>query len=436
MKLSRNFIWTCLLISVSAIVLLLAQVIVHAAENHQKFVYDLKHPEFIEEEAMLFAAGPDHPAIYVRTGDIALRLGDDVQVAVGTYPIPVSFSDNLKSADGANWNYYREVYQRLYAPGTRTNLSMSWFLEFSYERNVLHEAGLYRSSQQDIPKELKLSPQWLKKMRGKYKKFVFDDFHPRSPEAEAHRKLDGFERNYYKLDGLNEDKVTQLVHYYPGTPFVSHAGIIAVERVNGKPKIFIYDAVPGQNGDPQEDDRFPSGLRKLTPAEFYGTVEAQYGMVFRVNLGTRAQQVQALEKAWERYYSANSVSEIQDKFDYEFDWRQSAKVSCSSFVWRSYIEGAHLNIITGLNFTLVPSWVIRMKTGYTVRMDLQVAPQSLLNSLYTQRLIDFQSSVFEPLLESVSNDGAPLPLPSQHTRDSTTGHLTYSTDFLEVPEGF
>jgi hypothetical protein len=55
----------------------------------------VREPEILTEPATLFAAGLDHEAVEVRSGDIALRLGEDVQIAVGTYPVPPSIKKDL-----------------------------------------------------------------------------------------------------------------------------------------------------------------------------------------------------------------------------------------------------------------------------------------------------------------------------------------------------
>ena len=393
---------------------------------------DLNLPEFLEDEAVLFAPAVSGGApIKVRTGDIALRAGDDRQLAVGTYPIPANFKENMASAYGANWSYFRMVFNELgvTAVNNRDNL-LATLVNDTFDANAMMEVGNPRR-QNTIPKKARITLRKLMKMRGAYKPMRFDEYPDGSPEAEAHKKIPGFQKNYYRLNGLDEDVLDSTMHYYPGTPFVTHAGIFAVERgTDGRAQIFIYDAVPGQDGD-IEDERFPSGLRKITVEQFF-LDEAEWGVVVRPKNTTPAQNVQALKWVWNKYYNAQIANPVVDRFDYTFDWRQSEKFACSAFVWHSFAEGAQVNILSDLSFALVPAWVIRAKTDYTVKMNIQISPQSLVNSLQTERVVDFDANWLDAQLAAVSEGNLePIALPPPALRNSQTGHLVYSVG----PEG-
>ncbi len=304
----------------------------------------------------------------------------------------------------------------------RSGKTLAAVIEASIDLDSLEELGR-ATRQKDIPAGLRITRRSFEKMRGRHQPLVFDDFPPGSPEAIAHAKLPGFKRNFYKLNGLDENSVKKVIHYYPGTPFVSHAGIISVERENGVPRIYVFDSVPGKSGD-QEDARYPSGIRKISIEDFFGTNEAYYGVIVRPTQ-VDAEGMRKAAAAAERRFEAAQTG-TQDLFDYTFDWRQDDKVACSPFVWRAYVDGPGVNLLSDISMALIPAWVIRKKTDYAIRMNFQITPQALLTSLYTQRVVDFDSKGMEPLLRAVSEGGhGPLPLPSKDYHDPATGHVMY-----------
>ena len=383
-----------------------------------------RHPDIMTDEVELFAAGPDHPAVKVRSGDIALRLGDYLQIALGTYPVPKDFKVDLKSPEGTNWNLYRMVYSKLHIPTLSRNFTLLKLLGISLHEAVSSDLGHPEKGQSDIPEDLRITNRFFQtQMRGNFKKLQMDDAN--------HEHLAGFNKNYYKLDFLNhEDDVRKIVHYYPGTPFVSHAGIISVERENGVPRIYVYDAVAGKDsGKDQEDPNFDAGIRKITPEKYWNNGDAVYGVVVRPEVGGAQDNAGAAEAAWKIFKQSQENNPVRDYFDNSFDWRQSTSFTCSDFVWWAYVSGAHQNIVSDLNMSLVPAWAVRRKTGYEMQLNLLIVPQSFLLSTKTRRIVDFESGPFTPQLKSLAESNTPLPLPAKDTRDDETNHVIYSTDY-------
>jgi hypothetical protein len=407
---------------------------------------EMPTPHFTTDPAILFEGNSGHDPVLVQSGDIALRK-DDASAALGTYPVPKDFRKDLADPSSANWSYYQYAFKEPFKEiSDKTHLRMlglSGFdrsektqvriLKISLKIDELTE--LNPKQQEGIPEDLKFTAsEFNHSMRGNFKPIHLDEFEDNSVAAEKHKLLPLFKPNFYDYDLVSylknndEDTLKHLSHYYPGTPFVSHAGIISVEIEADGPHIYIYEAYPSIDADPKAGIvAVAGGLFKRTPEEFWGPANSDYGVVVRPTEGDEQSHVNAVAAAWKHYADFKANSPNVDHFDEQLNWRQDKTFYCSSFVWRAYVEGAHQNLISDFNMTLLPAWALRM-SGEDYHNNLIIAPQSLLLSNKTKRIVDFESKFFEPAFVSLSAKDSPkaLALPSDTSFNSVTGHPYFS----------
>lgn len=386
---------------------------------------ELSKPEFTNEEFILFKGKSSAQSIKIKTGDIAFRMGNEFQIAIGTYPIPKSFRAELNAPNSANWSLMQRVFNEGNYPWANSSFALPLWLEFKLKQHAALELAAHNQFQNEIPDKFRYSIYDLSNIRGNFKQIHLDEHTIGSEEEKYHNSISGFNKNYYFLNPLNETELSNVIHYYPKTSFVSHTGIISIEKENGVLKAYIYDVVPGKFAEEVYDKRFRSGFRKVTLEEFFGPNEARYGVISRVKNVSDSDILKTINQAWDYFYFANMIVNREDMFDYSLDWRQSKKVSCSSYVWRAYLEGANKNIVSNLSMTLLPVHIIEKLSGYFISINLQIAPQTILLSTKVDRIIDFDSEYMKTKILA-SSIGSAEYLPRENERNIKTGHRVYS----------
>lgn len=361
-------------------------------------------------------AGQTIKTLEVQTGDIAVRLGVDLVIAAGLGPIPSRF-ENDKSGI-FNWNVTNEALERLFLLGITPLLSV----EEMFLAMVNSELALpYSNSFASYSKESLLTDE-MRVIRGAVKtidfnNLNFDGDNSNDPPIRYFNRLDPEHPSPYLLtlgDLINADLLKERLHYYPGTIFFSHAGIISVEKnKNGEKEVWVYDAYP-------KTKLFPNGIRRVPFAEMFGKDHGSYGAILRLrddldlDSGSKtssfdiAQQaaIQARKILIESivFNPANKVY-----FDYAFNWQDPNFVGCSEFIWKIFGEGASqlgvtLNLVPNLSMLRIPTQ-FTSQIGQNVELMLQISPQDLATSPFVTRIADFDSELLNDEIEIFSVSG-------------------------------
>ncbi|OGQ33863.1 MAG: hypothetical protein A3F16_06445 [Deltaproteobacteria bacterium RIFCSPHIGHO2_12_FULL_43_9] len=377
-------------------------------ENNRKTVFFTKNE-----------SGQIIKKLEVQTGDIAVRLGVDIIIAVGLGPIPPRFGNDASGI--FNWDVTEVALQRLFLSGSSPRLTV----EEMFLRGVDSELGNPFSNTFATYTKDSLLTEEMRQLRDPLKTIDllganFDDDPLNDPEIKYFNRLDSDHPSPYLLslvDFINADLLRERVHYYPGTIFFSHAGIISVEEnKTGEKEVWIYDAYPKTN-------QFPNGIRRVPFAEMFGQSHGAYGAILRLrddlDLGPGISAFNIAQQATIRARSTlvesilfNPANKVY--FDYEFDWQNPDFLGCSEFVWEIFGEGAlklgeKLNLIPNLSMMRIPT-LFAQQIGQNVKFLLQISPQDLATSPFVTRIADFDSKMLDEEIALFSATGEPQDL--------------------------
>ena len=419
--------------------------------------------------------GPNGQQLTVKTGDIAVRLGTSRQIAVGTFPLPkvlqrdddgfvtamempgaknsytlfkMFFSDprvqpQIKPLLGPLWEKVPDDIRQAISQASAEQ--MHPFLSPSPDANKVFLTVLDHYIDMQIRKETALSyvnDYWETELDNEYWPSVInakeeftsieldDVLAMRGQDGADLREALAMRKNIaayqntdspFDLELTNADALNNIP-YWPGTPILSHVGIIVVEKVNDQNIAVVYDAYPGE------------GLMRKPFSQFFGTAEAAMGAVLRYDgpeehaAGIAATEIVELYKTrWNLKRlsvhpskSGNLASEVLlsqdeaapptaraqawDSFDYAFDWRNQTRYSCSELVWAHYARNG-VNLVDSFSMLLAPVVVAQDKLGWNVEVMIQASPQALILSDKLRRVADFDSEAINDYLVAYSQTG-------------------------------
>lgn len=350
--------------------------------------------------------------LVVQTGDIAVRLGEDINIAVGLGPIPNKFENDQSGI--FNFDLTTETIAKL---NKSTNGAFPIItVEELFLKQVHSELGkpfensfATYSGEQLLTQENRTSRDALRTID--FSGDNFDDpflkYYNRLDPSPAHLSPYTFKL----IDFIDFNALREKLHYYPGTIFFSHSGMISVEEdANGKTQAWIYDAYPSTMS-------FPYGIRRVPFSEMFGAEHGAYGAIVRLrddlDLGGHSafeiaqQAIIQARLTFNESINSNPVKKIY--FDGEFDWKNDITFGCSEFVWDMYGIGSTR---LGLRFNLVPNLsMLRMPTefakhiGNSVELFLQISPQDLATSPYVKRVADFDAQMLNEDILKFSETG-------------------------------
>ncbi len=434
--------------------------------------------ELLPQGEATVLAGPNDERLVVKTGDIAIRLGSSRQIAVGTYPLPrVTERDahgfvTAMEVPGQHNSY--AMFRRFFAdpqlqPQVQALLGPLWeqvpetirlaieqprdsaedhpFLSGDPDANKVFFTVLDKFIDAQIENEIAYSQvddHWETELDREYWPSVINAAEEDALSIEqsnviAMRGKDGADlrkalaarRNVaayadlpspYDLDLSDAAALESQIPYWPGTPILSHVGMVIVENIDGRPRAMVYDAYPGE------------GIMRKPFSQFFGAEEAAIGAIFRYTgpettvpalAATEIVKLYALRRNLKRLkvrpvttghlptevLLANDEAappgtraQAWDSFDYAFDWRNQTRYSCSELVWAHYARRG-VNLADSFSMLLAPVVVAQDKLGWGVEVMIQASPQSLVLSDKLQRIVDFDSIEIDETLTRYSETG-------------------------------
>lgn len=342
----------------------------------------------------------------VQTGDIAVRLGTDINIAAGLGPIPATFENDTLGI--FNWDVTKEALEKLFLAGLSPELTV----EEMFISTVKSELPLPFSNSFANYAGNSLLTELDRDARGSVKtidinNFNFDNDDSNDPQIKYFNRLDPDHPSPYLLtlgEFINVELLRERLHYYPGTIFFSHTGIISVEEnKKGGKEVWVYDAYP-------KTKQFPNGIRRVPFAEMFGENHGSYGAILRLREDLAlweenkitpydVAQRAAVEARLKLIESLIFNPENKVYFDYEFDWQNEDLLGCSEFVWKLFGEGAlklgaKLNLVPNLSMLRIPTQFAK-QIGQNVKLLLQISPQDLATSPFVTRIADFDSKMID-----------------------------------------
>ncbi len=416
----------------------------------------------------------------VHTGDVALRLGSSRQIAVGTFPLPAvrerdanGFVTEMDAPGAGNpftifrmsfaappaqplvkqtladlWEHVPESLRAAVDSPPQDPREHPFFTDPAANPAFLTVLDRYIGKQiEDETVATRVGDEWTTEViEGQEPEVIAPEdspgeltwFRPEDVHAMRGRDIQDIRDAVSKrgdalpspfdLDMTDADALANNMPYWPGTPFLSHAGMIVVEEVEGRPRAFVYDAYPGE------------GLRRKTMKEFFGSPEGIAGAIFRVRdtelqgdlavapgraarevvelySKRRARKLEHFGKAAtadaatfellgaEEAAPPNYRAQAWDSFDYAFDWRNQVRYACSELVWAHYARSG-VQLCDSFSMLLAPVSVAQDKLGWNVEVLIQASPQALILADKLWRVADFDSASVDAQLEQYDDTGA------------------------------
>ncbi len=412
--------------------------------------YDVPKPDFGMAVPILSYTNEvgEVETLYVKSGDILVRLGESVQIAAGTAPVPSFATDRrigtfendpiLEDWGGGRFAFTHILFNkednilqkvcRLSGYGLRKLGDLVHFPNLWGRKRNIARAKAYIDERVDeeypepyavpfvyeegqaAPAAATLDPKRIRSDFGNDFKNVTVGPELSGPPYNLLRTKKRWLRkskNPYRISMLDDilhssRKLQSLIGYYPGTIFLTHVSIVSVEEgEEGYPEVWMYDA-------------YPEGIRKEKLTAQLGYKYARAGGFFRVSdpendpegdLGRRAiRNVKEWYATYKMRYEDDPKKKViklsesetlrcdrawpveNDPFGYDFRANDQTYIHCSELIWLAYLkEGTDL--ISNYSTLTVPI-VMAKKFGWRVESMIQASPQALILSDKTIRIAD------------------------------------------------
>lgn len=260
---------------------------------YNAFMEPLKMLPLLNREVPVFSYKDENgnkKTLYVKNGDIIVRLGESVQIAAGTLPMPAfdkdpndksvkTFEDDpiledwAKSRFSLTYRIFRDDRNKLAKAGSLLLNGLFWLVDKVplvpnlTEKFTLSDIKKYIDSQledefgtpytvpfeyeegEDVPEVTKITKEKVKATFGRdFKNLVIG---PSLVEGRPYNLLKNDIKNPFRIslldDALRKNAaLKKAAAYYPGTILLTHVSVIAIEEnEDGFAEVVVYDAYPG-----------------------------------------------------------------------------------------------------------------------------------------------------------------------------------------------